>query len=249
MHFVSPPEPNFYYFFLINKYGDKGSENDTHGPVPVIGPVPGTNNGFGNGFATSAVPNTTGTTAGLPDYGITDFVLYSNGQSQGRINLYHFTNSASSNVNNQPVLSIPTPPTPPLNPMLPENASVESAGVNQIQFDVDMSQLFPNLTGQARINAGKAVNFLQVNIVATNITPIDPNTNVIKEVDSMGNTLDTATAQSSFLQIDMRTNRTYTSKDNISSLNEPVGDVFPPGPNATTSLDLDSWTIEVQPGS
>ncbi len=248
MQFESPPEPNLYYFFLINKYGPYGDPTDTHGPVPVIGPEPSLNNGLGNGFATTSEQNTTGMTAGLPDYGITDFVLYSS-QALNRLALYHFTNSATSNVNNQQVSAIANPTTQ-INPVFPENAT-SYPQTNQIQFDVDMSQLFPDLAGQARINAGKLVRYLQVNIVATNSISVDPNNNVIKEVDAMGNTLDLSTTGKSFLTIDLNTGQTYTSGDNISSLNESTSanDVYPPGPNATSSLNLVSWSIQVQPGS
>ena len=168
------------------------------------------------------------------------------GKAEGNIDLYHFVNSATTNVNNETVLSIPNPILP-LNPILPENASAsDDAATRTIQFDVDMAQLFPNLTGQAQLAAGRLVRYLQVNIVATNVTPIDPTTNVNKEVDAMGDTL---TTQNAFLEIDLSAARTYSSGDVNSSLAEPMGDVFPPGGNATSSLDLVSWTIDVQPGS
>ncbi len=240
MRFASPPEPNFYYYFLINKYGPMGSQNDTHGPVPVIGPVANSNNGFGNGFATSAVQNTTGTIAGLPDYGITDFVLYHNPQRQN-FGLYHF--STDPNTQQDPGnASLPYRFIPPL-----DVSTGDDLGSRTIEFYLDMSQLANDATTtQARIAEGKATQYLQVNIVATNIRPTDPTTNVNKEVDSMGNTLD-PTAQNSFLQIDLTQSRTYTSEDNVSSLNEPSSNDVYPGGSGNSALNLEYWKIDVQP--
>ena len=241
MRFNSPPEPNFYYYFLINKYGPTGQLNDTHGPVPVLGLVSGTNNGLGNGFATSSVQDTTGTISGLPDYGITDFVLFHSPQPQQSIGLYHFT----TNPNVQP-----TPPnySQPLRFIGPADSTTGSAtAAQEIQFDLDMSQLVTDVsTTTAKIAEGRATQYLQVNIVATNITPVDPTSNVNKEVDAMGDT-SLVNGQNTFLQIDLSQSRTYTSRDNTSSLNEPTGDVYPTGSNGNSALDLVYWEIDVQP--
>ena len=101
----------------------------------------------------------------------------------------------------------------------------------------------------AKIAEARQIRYLQVNIVATNITPTDPTTTVNKEVDSFGDTLNPSD-QNSFLQIDLSQSRTYSSGgDNVSTLTpEPTGDVYPPG-SPDRSLDLVSWTITVQPSS
>ncbi len=238
MTFNGTMQSAFYYYFLINRYGPTGTLN-ANGPVPVLGTLPGQNGSLGNGYATGSNASSTGTISGLPDYGITDFVLFHSPQ-QNNIGLYHYT----ADPNTQP-----TPPnySRPFNVVLPSSSSVDidPNAAKTLQFDLYISQLVTDTTDTtARNQEAQNIQYLQVNIVSTNVTPITANENVFKEVDAFGDTLHPNSQQ--FLTIDLTQNKTYTSTDNISTLPEPTNDVFPGG-NSEPSLDLISWSIQVIP--
>jgi hypothetical protein len=79
--------------------------------------------------------------------------------------------------------------------------------------------------------------------VATNVVPTSQASGATKVVDAMGNTTNDATT---YLTIDLTQNRTYTDTNTNANLIEPVGDEYPPGsPNATPSIDLIHWSIQV----
>lgn len=245
MTFKGDMQLGYYYYFVINKYGPTGTQT-TNGPVPVLAPVIGTNQSYGNGFATGSSSTTNGTISGTPDYGLTDFVLYHSGQGFNSIGLYHFTRDP----NTQP---------DPANAILPINVVLPSAGASEInpqgaktlQFDIYMAQLVRDTTDIKTQNAaGQNIEYINVNIIATDNRPVDVTTPVIKNVDAMGDTLSAGTngslSANSFLQIHLTESRTYTSSDPTSSLQEREGDVYPSGDQAS-SLDLLSWTIQVIP--
>ena len=243
IRFKSPPEPNFYYYFLINKYGSQGTTG-AYGPIAVLGPLPGQNGAvsFGNGFATGSSANPAGLISGLPDYGITDFVLYHTPQQQQGLVLYHFT----TNPNQQ---QFPPNSGQPLSPILPTNSDSDPTAGRTIQFDLDMVQLVTDTTDMtAKIAEARQIRYLQLNIVATNVIPTDPTFSGLKEVDAMGDGLNSSQFNA-FREIDLSQARTYTSSDTLGLLSpEPDGDVYPPG-SPDQSLDLEYWSIDVQPHS
>lgn len=241
MRFADTMQSSYYYYFLINKYGPNGTQI-ANGPIPVLGPSANLNGGFGNGFATGSSPTATGTISGLSDYGITDYVLFHSPQDQS-IGLYHF----SGNPNLTPV---GTANDKPYNFILP-TANPNSADADRtLQFDIDMAQLFPEITDKtAQAQAGRQVHYLQVNIVATDKTPTDQNPNIIKQVDSFGDSRDPNQLAHGYLTIILDTANSYDNTQNYSlSLSpEPSNDDVYNGPNP--NLDLRDWSITVQPSS
>lgn len=233
MRFAGPMNPAYYYFFLINRYGATGSLT-ARGPVAVYAPGQGGLVGYGNGFATGSP----GALGSPPDYGLTDYVLYNQNQPNG-IGVYHFP--GDPNIPNSAIyLGRPAQYTPPdlSNPQ-------DIAGASSLSFQLQLSQLITDTTNPAqKAKEAAAIQFIQVNIVATNYVPTDQNTGNIKEVDAMGNTLD-PTQESSFLTLDLTQNRTYTSQDTTTLLSpEPAGDVYPPG-SRNDAIDLLYWSITV----
>jgi hypothetical protein len=221
LRFRSPVNPNNHYFFLINNAGDQNAP----GPIPVLNPP------YGNGFATGA-----GGTNGF-----TDFVRFDNLQPQG-YGVYHAIgdpNLSNFIYEGRPITTVPPDPNDP------RTASV-------LQFEIDLSQLIVQPNGapladqNQAVTQAKAIRFLQVNIVATNVIPRDVVTPVLKQVDSLGDTR-TLSGASSFLILDVSQNRVYRNQDFVGQLvYEPTDiDVFgsdTPDP----TLDLIDWTIEIR---
>ena len=119
MTFRSPMESNFYYYFLINKYGVQGTSG-ARGPVPVLSPA--VNGGYGNGYATGSNGGGVGNLNGVTDYGITDYVLFHTPQPNGGISLYHFSGDPNTTpptyIHRPFLLPCPIRPTP-LTPQRP----------------------------------------------------------------------------------------------------------------------------------
>lgn len=246
MTFSGDIQPNYYYFFLINRVGTQGvsSASGAHGPVPVL--EPSVNGGYGNGFATGSPGSGVGTINGVKDYGITDFVLYHAPAAHNNLLLYHF--SRNDTPDRQPLARLITDETP-LSPNLPQFNTTEPNDARSLSFDIDLAQLITDTNDTAtKIQEAKNLEFIQVNIVATNIAPVDQTTILPKLVDSFGDTRNT-NEQSSFLEIDLRQSRTYRSSDTFGQLStEPTEDLFvTPGASPNNSLDLESWSIEVLP--
>ncbi len=237
MTFAGTMQSNLYYYFLINKYGPTGEQN-AHGPVPVLGPLPEFSNSYGNGYATGSGPGSQGTINDLKDYGITDFVLFnSTVPKPNNIGLYHYTTDPNTQ-------QYPLFPSQPINIITPNFSDTDAYASRTLQFDLYISQLVTDTNDQtAKNQEAQTIRWLQVNIVSTNVTPITQE-NVVKYVDAFGDTRDTSNLH--FLTIDLTQNTTYSDSDNISNLQEPTGDVYPVGSNQP-SLDLVSWSIQVIP--
>jgi hypothetical protein len=242
--FQDPPNPGAYwYYFVINRSGSAGVQNSTCGPIAIYGPNM-TIGGYGNGYATGSpgcTPN------GSPAYfGLTNYVLYSNNQgtavSGGTLGLYAY--SPTQNPNAIPGTTAPSLPQAPLSYTLPDPTSSNPT----LQFTIGVSQLVDDgSTGQQLQQEAAAIQFLQVNIIATDVVPTNQDYSGQKDVDAMGNTL-TSIGQSSWLEIDLSQNRTYTSTDSTSSLQEPMGDVAGyPGycGGCSPSIDITYWSIQV----
>ena len=217
--------PNNHYYFLINN----ASDFNAPGPVAVFVPP------YGNGFATGSGGN-----AG----GFTDFVLFDSVQpGNSGYSLYHVIGDPNRS---QFTLSG--------NPISATRPSTDSGSLTgkSLRFEIDLSQLITDANGRPLASSDAAtmarnLRYLQVNFVATDVVPRDVSTQVVKRVDSLGDTR-TSSASSSFLIIDLAQNRVYsnsTSNSSGLSIEEPTDyDVF--GPGTDDSLDLRDWSIEVK---
>lgn len=193
--------PLYHYYFLIN-YDTTTTSSVTgnqsaNGPIPVLGPlVINGSQTYGNGFATSAVG--TG--------GFTDFVRFEGNQYR----LLHVVGDPiQSNFvdEGQPVaFTLPT-----------------SSNPSVLHFEIDLAQLVVNSSGGS-IDATQAVNqanqiqWLQVNMVATDVVPTNQTTIVAKQVDALGNT---QAGQTGFLNLNVTDVRTYTNSDASGTAVEP----------------------------
>lgn len=221
MRFRSPVNANNHYFFLINNANDQNAP----GPVPVLVPP------YGNGFATG-----TGGTNGF-----TDFVRYDVLQPQG-YGLYHAV--GDSNASNFVYTGRPVSFT------LPDPTDPRTA--NQLQFQIDLSQLITDANGQpladqaAAATQARALRYLQVNIVTTDVIPRDVVTPITKQVDSLGDTRTLAGA-STYLVIDLAQNRIYQNNDFVGqTIYEPSDPDIYGANNPDPTLDLVDWSIEVR---
>lgn len=235
---AGPMNPAYHYYFLLNLYTPTGTQT-ARGPIAIFGPATSIG-GFGNGFATGS-PGGAAAGPGQPtDYGLTDYVEYGPDVPNGfGIGLFHFPGNP-----NAPASAIPEGR--PVTYTLPSFSDPTNIPAQTtLTFTLKLSQLFPNITNPAQAQqAAAAIQFLQANIVATNVVPIDQATATGKEVDSMGNTLD-PNQQSSYLILDLQNNTIWRSTDTTSALSpEQAGDVWPAG-SSNDALDLTSWTIQL----
>lgn len=110
-------------------------------------------------------------------------------------------------------------------PRFSEPVGAESS---RLRFEIDLIQLIPN-----PVNA-QQMRFIQLNIVATDRIPIDPNDLTPKVVDALG---DPALGVSQYLNLRTDQNRIVRNADtNL----EPRGDA--PDPD----LDIVDWRVEVR---
>ena len=227
--------PNFQYYFCINNMGSINAA----GPIPVGAPL--ANQTYGNGFATAS---DNGASSATNKGGFTDFVVWGNtiygGQQQNGYALYHVVGDAN-NYQNFRSSGVP------ISSVAPSTDPTDPAGSSTLTFELDLSQLIRDATGGAvdantAANTARALRYLQVNIIATNATPLTPSS-AIKAYDSMG---DTSNGRGSYLTLDVtQTGRTVTSTDpTLPETNEPTFyDVY--GGSGLSPLDLTSWSIEV----
>lgn len=237
--FANAVNPNYYYYFIINNSNNRFSP----GPIPVGAPI--SNSSYGNGFATSSSTDTT-------QRGFTDFVLFSNptnqlqypnSQPREGYGLYHLVGTDENNRVNLRGIGAPvTFTSPTTNPDDP-NSRV-------LYFEIDLSQIIRDangnpLTDSQASNMAQGIRFLQLNVVATNITPTDPTTTIPKVFDSFGDTRD---GRGTFLNMDLSSPIVIHNND----VNAPIeiqGDVAvsPPGSanGDTTPLDLLTWSVEL----
>jgi hypothetical protein len=225
MTFRQAINPIYHYFLVINKQGTFGTSitSGAIGPVPVI--VPAVNGSFGNGFATGSDSSA---------HGFTDYVEF----TQGNFNLYHIGQDTLQG------------------PFIPEGHPVSvtpyANGATSLQFDLDLGQLVYNtnnlpLSPADAANIALQIQYLQVNIIATDTTSTSPDLSH-KEVDALGDT-SSRTGQQNFLELDLRTPRIYQSSDNSQSAEPSSNDVFVyPQDSVGTgdaSLDLVDWSMQI----
>jgi hypothetical protein len=232
LRFRGPVNPQYHYYFLINYDTSQGTalgvgNQNALGPIPVLGPT-NSNQSYGNGFATSS------TGVG----GFTDFVRFEGNSYR----LFHVVGDPTADRNfideRQPIsFTLPTASDP-----------------NVLQFELDLSQLVVNSNGAAltdptmTVNIAKNIRFVQMNVVATNVVPINQTTIIDKQVDSLGNN-QTQTGASAFLNFDLADLRTYTNQDfaAFATFEPSSNDVFTTGSEPDPSLDLlDDYSITVR---
>ncbi|GIV06891.1 MAG: hypothetical protein KatS3mg017_0093 [Fimbriimonadales bacterium] len=103
-----------------------------------------------------------------------------------------------------------------------------NAASDRIRFEIDLTQFLPNPVDAAQMQ------FVQLNIIATDRIPIDPNDLTPKIVDALG---DPNLGVSQYLNLRIDQNRIVRNADaNL----EPRGDV--PDPD----LDIVDWRVEVR---
>ena len=224
IQFNASVNPNFHYFFLINydqSQGQGGNQNAT-GPVAVLRPV-NANQGYGNGFAAGS---------GGSAFGFTDFVRFEGNAYR----LFH--------VVGDPTRSRFVDEGQPVSFTLPNGGNPAV-----LQFDIDLSQIVVASSGAAldpttAVNQALNIRWLQMNIVATDVIPVNQTTLVNKQVDSLGNT-QTPTGAASFLSLDVSQIRSYMNQDFVGqAVFEPTGDVYG-SVNPDPALDIINYTIAV----
>jgi hypothetical protein len=236
--FGSAINPGYLYYFIINNSNNRNAP----GPIPVGAPVSGFP--YGNGFATSSDQSTTG---------FTDFVLFSNplnfsqytgNLAQGGYGLYHVINGNDEIRTNMKATGAPISFVTPPDPSNPNSVRLE--------FEIDMSQLITDANGNPLTDTAQAatiarnIQIIQVNVVATNTTPIDGQTSVIKAFDSFGDDTD---GHGTYITLDISKPDTITSGDQrYPGAVEPTSnDVFPIADQPSyPELDLKSWSIEIR---
>lgn len=243
--FAAPINPNYYYYFIMNVSNASLANGDKNapGPIPVGAPVSG--QPYGNGFAT-------GSTAGTG--GFTDFVLfndpfqYPGSQARQGFGLYHVVDSSTCSpscandrrnfVAEGAPITFVRPSTDPTDP-----------ASTRIQFEIDLAQLIPNAATQLQaVNEALLLQYIQVNVIATNVVPTDTQTSIPKLFDSFGDTRD---GRGNFLILDVSKADTISNGD-IRTINtsEPtdIDDVYisPPGSaNQDPALNLKDWRIDI----
>jgi hypothetical protein len=231
MQFGDTIKSNYHYYFLINydkTLGGTVGNQSAPGPVPVQGRLPG--GGYGNGFASGYNGNTSA--------GFTDFVEFTGGACR----LYHVvpgTNLQRFVLEN-----------PPVSFTLPNGGNN-----NTLQVAIDLSQLVVDNNGGAldpteTKTTALNIQWLQVNIVATDFIPVDPNTPFVKQVDSLGNNV--LSQGNTYVTLPMnQIGRVFTNSDaaflGLTSPEPASNDVYTSdGSVGEEFLDLlDNYTITV----
>ena len=225
--FASAVNPAYYYFFLINN----SNSTSAPGPIPVGPPVAGFT--YGNGFATGSDSKSGG---------FTDFVLYSanqypGGQPASNYALYHVLDGGDAN--NRSLFQANGVPVVYQTPSATDGRT--------IYFEIDLAQLYPSSSQSAAVSQALAARWMQVNVVATNNTPVDGQTTIYKEFDSLG---DDSDGRGSYQLVDLR-QTAYVNGDTTlaPTTTEPANvDVFVSPPNTIPqdpALNLVDWSIQI----
>lgn len=155
----------------------------------------------------------------------THVAQYSTGQTYGTSTLYEIIDP-SNPINRRPIGT-------PLSTEL-------SADGKTLRFTIDMSTI---------LNIGQLledVKALQINIIATNRAPLNPNDTGSKYWDALGNGLDNTTINA---YLNIRTEQDGTWQNQSGSLNfEPANDVLDRDRPAAVDPDLDivDWRVDVR---
>lgn len=219
MRFAGPINDSYQYFALIRNGADSTGQN---GPIPVVQPP------YLNGFATG---QNTATAA------FTDFVEYSRVQRQPtstRYGVYHLLGGIGGDPNRN-IFSARGEP----------DVTTSPAGGSTLRFEVDLSRLQPDASDPDP-NNGSRPRYLQINLLATTTTPIDPvNVDPAKYVDALGDQRSGSGSFNTFLTIDtQQTGRIWSNSPNAGDPTyEPTGDAFPG--DKDPAVDMIAWSIQV----
>ncbi len=111
---------------------------------------------------------------------------------------------------------------------VPISVETVSANSNRLRFEIDITQFIPDERD------ARAMRFIQLNFITTDIIPTDPNTPVRKNGDSLG---DARIGEFRYLNLRIDQNRVVRNSD---SLLESADDVADP------DLDIVDWRVEVR---
>ncbi len=217
--FNGPVNDSYQYFFLMRNAADETGQN---GPIPVV--VPPYLNGFATGSNTASAA-------------FTDFVEYSRVQRQATSSgyaLYHLPGGISGDPNRNIFLGRGEP-----------DLASAPAGGNQLRFELDISRLQPE-PSEPDPNAGARPRYIQINVVATTTTPINPATiDPDKVVDAFGEQRIGSGSFNLFLTIDAaQIGRVYQSVTNAGDPNyEPEHDSYPD--DRDPAIDLVAWSVQI----
>lgn len=155
--------------------------------------------------------------------GLTQYVEYAASQPQG-FGVYGIV--PGSNLRSSTYLGIPVQ---------------SSATNNTLQFQIPLAQLATAAVPLSKINS------VQINFLATNTVPIDPNYTGTKYFDALGNSTDIGSINS-YITISTLQNGIYQNSDHNL---EPSGDVAEAGngvyrPVNEPDLDIVNWSVEVR---
>jgi hypothetical protein len=234
MQFRSNVRSDYFYYFLINydkTLGGTVGNQSAPGPVPIEGQLQG--GGYGNGFASGYNGSTTA--------GFTDYVEFHGGVYQ----LYHVVPGTN--------LQQAVPEGAPVSYTLP---GTNLNNTNTLQFAIDLSQIVVDNNGGSldattTTKMALLIQWLQVNIVATDVVPLNPTLPVFKQIDSLGNNA-SSTLANTYLTLPMnQVGQIFTNADatslGLSSPEPSSNDVYTTdGSVGDPSLDLlDNYTIAV----
>ena len=158
------------------------------------------------------------------DAGLTQFVRYDPSQPQGGFGVYSVVPGTS--LRSFQYLGTPVQ---------------ESVSSNTLQFRIPLSQL-----ATTAVPVG-SINYLQINFLATNSIPVDPNYTGTKYFDALGSSTDVGSIND-YISISTAQNGIYQNSDkNL----EPSGDVAEAGngvyrPINEPDLDIVNWSVEVR---
>lgn len=119
-------------------------------------------------------------------------------------------------------------PPPHLYLGVPLRTDTVNATTNRLRFEIDLIQLIPNE------REARAIQYLQLNFITTDIIPTDPNAPVRKNGDSLG---DGRLGDYRYLNLRIDTDRIVRNSDPVI---EPANDIADP------DLDIIDWRLEVR---
>jgi hypothetical protein len=233
---------SYYYFVLINNR--RSSTPQANGAIPVGGPISGTT--YGNGFATGSTSGTSG---------FTDIVLYGQqlpiGVAQNNTAIYHVIGEDTADLGNANYFDLRfirqtgnvLQTSDPINSSSPATASQLIWEIDLGQLTIDPTTNLPYSSSATRLASVRQMTWLQINIVATNILPRDPQTAINKQYDSMGNNNQ---QQDYYIGIPVFLNGAFQpgSYPNLAGT-EVTGDVQPPGSPQDPKLDMTGWQFDL----
>lgn len=147
----------------------------------------------------------------------THFVRFDQFQPQGGYALYRVL--PNSNLQGFEYLGVPL------------RAEPVGTDTNHLRFEIDLVQFIPD------VPTARAMRFIQLNLIATDRVPTDPNDLTPKNWDALG---DSRLGTSQYLSLRIDQNRIFRNSEVGPSVREVEGDVRDP------DLDIVDWRLEVR---